>query len=100
MNGENKMSDFIDDIHDEADKIAEVSNELFQLSRSFQHIGNYNTSDILSFSAKLLAESEKRIRECVSAKINQDFQAAQDRSATILKTALAAGSLNRNMNRN
>lgn len=93
------MNDYLNKIHSATNNIRGVAYELHSLSGSFQITGNNAMADTLLVLSKELLRYQSEINDAVGENLSIELHRAQENSATIVKTALAAISMTENKER-
>ncbi len=91
--GVGERSDFINGTTNATDDLYAVERELEELGMAFSRTGNQFMGQKLYRMSEVLAEARRRVNRATSREINRQFHEAQERSATILRAALAGGEL-------
>ncbi len=90
MSNEDDNTDPYDTIHDAARILRSIAYRLNDFAQSFGHTGNVIMLEELSDMSDNISAQADRVHKAVGRQINNEFREAQERSATIVKTALAA----------
>ena len=83
------MSEYLDGVHDNADIIYQVAEELHYLAVAFKRTGNDAMAEKLSLQSARLHRAQKGITNAVSKELTRQVKGAEETSHAMLRATLA-----------
>ena len=90
------MSEYLDNIHGNADVIYQVAEELHYLAQAFHRTGNGTVAQKLSLQSARLHAARRGITNAVSEELNRSVKQAEESSQNVLKAVLVGVELGQN----